>query len=483
MTMRVTQELSAAAIKTYMRTTSARMFAAQTKVATGRAITKPSDDPGQLPRLLALKRNASEIEQYGRNISEGKAVVSSASSALEEISSLLIEAQEKTVGGLNGTVNDRSAVASEIDGILNQVIALANQKLGDRYLFGGTVTGRKPFAIAPDASGQLRVAYQGNQGVFSSEVGPGIVSSLNIPGSTAFAPSLRGATTFTGISGARAGQGTDNGTGVDHLVVAHGTTTYAGGGLSAGTSSAAGDTIIGPAGAHNVTIVSTDATGSSGQLQLNGGTIVSFTNPDTNVKLTGPNGEIVYVNTSSILANQTNVQVALTATGTLSTDGGTTSTPITYAANQQIVDSLSGRVLNIDSTLIRRAGTDTVHYHGTLDVFTALASIRDGLRGASSNVNPGAALDDVRAFLDELKTSHDTLLRAASELGTREIRLNAAEDRLGDIDTRVKKLVSDIEEVDISNAVIDLQSSETAYQSALSVASRVNNLSLLDYLR
>lgn len=44
----------------------------------------------------------------------------------------------------------------------NQVTALANQKLGDRYLFGGTVTNRAPFLVRPDATGQLRITYQGN---------------------------------------------------------------------------------------------------------------------------------------------------------------------------------------------------------------------------------------------------------------------------------------------------------------------------------
>lgn len=126
------------------------------------------------------------------------------------------------------------------------------------------------------------------------------------------------------------------------------------------------------------------------------------------------------MNARNILANQSNVAVALTATGSLSTDGGVTSLPIDFSANQQVVNSLSGRVLNVNSSAVRYAGED-VHYRGTLDVFTALASIRDGLKNASTSGNSSAMLNDVRSYLDELKTSHDTLLRAASELGrTRE---------------------------------------------------------------
>lgn len=64
--MRVTQGLAAEAVKSNLRVTNARLFAAQTRVST--AISKPSDDPGQVSRLLALKRNADEISQYGKNV-------------------------------------------------------------------------------------------------------------------------------------------------------------------------------------------------------------------------------------------------------------------------------------------------------------------------------------------------------------------------------------------------------------------------------
>lgn len=480
MAFRVTNALTSAFTKQNLARTSSRRFEAEQRVSDGKRISRPSDDPGQIARLLALKRNSSEIEQYGVNVAESKAIVSSANSALEKISDLIADAQEQTVAGLNGASTDRSAVASALRGILDQVVALANAKLGDRYLFGGTITDRPPFVVDTDPSGQFRVTYQGNDDVFQSEVGPGLVSNISVPGSNIFAGTGRTATSFVGPTGAAPGTGDDSGNAVDRLIVAHGITTYAGGGLTAGSSSATRDTVIGAAGTHTVALT-VDATGSTGTIALNNGTAVSFTNPETNLAVTGPNGEVIYVNTSTVTPGF-NGQVALTATGTLSIDGGQSSVAVNFSNNQQVFDAHNGSVLNVDSTGITRAGTEDVSYGGTLDLFSSLSALANSFSALATASDPTAARAAAEGYFDELKSSHNTLLRALSDLGTREARLDAAEDRIGDLDVRIKELTSTVEEVDFSEAIIDYRSADTTYQSALAIAARVNQLSLLDFL-
>lgn len=480
MSIRITQGLAANATKTNLRLTSSRFFEAQQRVATGKRIGTPSDAPGDVARLLALKRNAREIEQFGANAAEGKAFANSAASALQKVSELLGEAQEKAVAGLNDANPDRTAIASALEGILNEVTSLANARLGDRYLFGGTVTDRPPFTVERDGAGQIRSIYRGNDEVFSAEVGPGLTQALNVPGRDVFRLDDRDTTDFTGATGAAAGYGTDSGRGIDTLVVAHGTTTFAGGGLSAGTSSAAGDTIIGPAGSHALS-VTYDPLTLTGALRLNGGTAVTFTNPQSDVRVEGPNGEIVFVDTTGITVNGT-ATVGLSATGSLSTDGGQSSVAIDFSTNQQVYDGFSGAVLNVDSSAIRKAGTETIHYSGTGDVFGVLESLAAGLRGLATATDRETAHEDVRQLLDALKGIHDRVLERLGVLGTSVNRLEAAEEHLGDLEVRVKELASGLEEVDISEAVTDMQNTQTAYQSALLVASRVNQTSLLNYL-
>src|SRR5439155_11953260 len=100
----------------------------------------------------------------------------------------------------------------------------------------------------------------------------------------------------------------------------HTSTTYqAGSGVQTGSGSAAGDTVIGPAGAHQLTIVDTSGTGAAGTVSLDGGPAVAFTNADTNLKVSGPNGQVVFVDTTAITANF-NGTVNITANGTVSVD-------------------------------------------------------------------------------------------------------------------------------------------------------------------
>lgn len=51
------------------------------------------------------------------------------------------------------------------------------------------------------------------------------------------------------------------------------------------------------------------------------------------------------------------------------------------------------------------------------------------------------------------------------------------------LDENLTKLLSNVEDVDITKAILDLKMQETAYQAALQAAGRIMTLSLMDYLR
>ena len=116
----------------------------------------------------------------------------------------------------------------------------------------------------------------------------------------------------------------------------------------------------------------------SGTASLNGGPAISWTNTDTNLQVVGPNGEVAYIDTSAITAGF-NGSVSLTANGTLSTDGGASTTPITFSSNQVVTNSQTGAVTNVNSTNIHQAGTDHLEYTGTLDAFQTLIALRNDL--------------------------------------------------------------------------------------------------------
>ncbi len=476
MQFRVTQNLTSQAARQQVSQSYSRLFESQLRVSRGKKISAPSDDPSNIARLLSFRERLGELDQFEQNAAESRAFVDSAAATLQEASDIIQQARESVIQGLNGTLSqtDRDTVAIALDGYIKDLVSLANSQVGNRFIFGGTKTDSQPYVIETDASSQTRVRYLGNNDRIAAEIGPGVRSSINLPGTELFSRKGRGQTIFAGNTGAAVGLGTDNGIGVDKLIVAHTSTSLTGtSGLALGTSSNSKDTVIGAQSLQIDDIAKT--------VSLNGGTPVSYTGTETDLAITGPNGELIYVDTTGITGGFVGTEAA-TGAGTLSTDGGATTIPIIFGANQQVIDSLSGEILNVDSTNIKRAGTDDVSYSGTLDLFQSLIAIRDGLLEADQKPDLVAALDLVRGQLDELDSSHDQLLQGLGELGSISNRLQSGEDRVQDLNVRLQELISKTEDVDISDAIIQLQQNETSYQSALLVTSRINNLSLLNFL-
>lgn len=481
MISRATQSLAFGSARSNVQKAFTRLYKSQMQVSTGKAILRPSDAPGSIARLLFHKERLGEMKQFSANATEAQSLVDSEAAALQEISDLIISARESTLQGLNGTLSqgDRDAIAETIDGLLQQVLALANTRFGSRFLFGGTETGQPPFVLSQDGSGQETITYEGNGGIIRSDVAPGLSTATNIPGSDVFLSSIRGDTTFLGATGIIAGLGSDSGMGVDHLLVEHTQTTYLSGGLAPGASSSGGDTVIGQLGTHTVTLT-TDATGATGTVSLNGGPTVPFTNPQTDLQVTGPNGEMIYLDTSGVGANF-NGLVDLTASGTLSIDGGATTVPINFSTNQQLIDSFNGGVLNVDTTGVSAAGDETVNFSETHSLFSTLIGIRDGLRGINDAGDQKGLLDLVGSHLEDLGTGHDRLLNSLGALGSLSSQLGAAGGRVQELGDRLAEVISNKEDVDFAAAVIDMQQSEAAYQSALLVTSRIGEMSLLNY--
>jgi len=124
-------------------------------------------------------------------------------------------------------------------------------------------------------------------------------------------------------------------------------------------------------------------------------------------------------------------------------------------------------------------------------------TMRVNLQGA------GTMISTVYATLETLK--NDLLSGDVSKISTQDIK--AVQDQLaqinavqGDTGTKLQtvtalsdqnlkriddltKQVSDAQDVDLTQAVINMQSAQTAYQAALQVTSRGQSLSLMDFLR
>ncbi|GIW82262.1 MAG: hypothetical protein KatS3mg105_4069 [Gemmatales bacterium] len=477
MELRVTNQTTISRMISSIRQASDRLAVFQQQAATGKRLLRPSDSPIDVSRVLANRAADQRFEASKSTLQAARSTLQASSSALQEVSAIFIKAREILVSAKPAPTTDRNALAGEVDVLLDRLLHQANAQNEGRFLFAGMATDTQPFVT--NASGEI--VYQGSDQRTEVPLTRFHNTTPNFSGREVFQARTRGATLYSGTTGAAAGTGTDSVTGQAFLTVSHTATTYAAGsGIQPGASSANGDTVIGPMGSHQLTIVDSSGTGASGTVSLNGGPPVPFTSSDTDLQVTGPNGEIVFVDTTGITPGF-NGNVALSASGTLSLDGGTTSIPINFSSNQVVSDP-SGNIVNVDSSAIRFAGMDALSFSGTYDAFQLLQSLRDTLNntmGLSAD-QQDIALDQL---LGEIDRVHDNIRASLGEQGTLLEDLDHLENRLGDLQLTTRETLSHLEDADLTEVLLNLRAQENSLQLALATAARSFEQNLLDFLR
>ncbi len=134
-----------------------RIAKSQEQVTTGLRVNKPSDDPAAAGEIIRLNRSISRLDQYRRNIGSGISSLRMTESALGQIRDVIIQTRSLAVKGANGALaeEDRRALAEEVDQAMRELLRIANQKFGGRYLFGGTETRSKPYQAVENDDGRL----------------------------------------------------------------------------------------------------------------------------------------------------------------------------------------------------------------------------------------------------------------------------------------------------------------------------------------
>jgi flagellar hook-associated protein 3 FlgL len=110
---------------------------------------------------------------------------------------------------------------------------------------------------------------------------------------------------------------------------------------------------------------------------------------------------------------------------------------------------------------------------------TALFTVLDRLSKAIGD-NDQAGMD---TSLENLDTAHELLKSALSDVGARYNRVTQMKQSADDHLLSVSSQLSDIEDVDLPKAIMELQIQQTSYQAALAATAKVIQPSLIDFLR
>lgn len=143
--MRVTQKMSINNAIYWMSKNSQALYRKETEVASGKKVLKPSDDPQAAAQILSDRNTISQLGQYQSNIDQAKTWVETGVSVLETANKLLKDAKNIILDQSSGDLDTREEAVEQLKSITEQIIALANEKYGEGYMYSGSQTFTKPF--------------------------------------------------------------------------------------------------------------------------------------------------------------------------------------------------------------------------------------------------------------------------------------------------------------------------------------------------
>jgi len=157
------------------------------ELSSGLRVNSISDDPSAASQSIRLNNQISRIDTFIQTAATQTSMLQITDSTLGEVVSQLTSAISLAVQAANGTLNGSNlqAVAQQITGIRDQILALANTSYQGRYLFAGSQGQTKPFALNT-ATLPAGVLYSGDAIAQSIETPGGQRIQITLPGTAIF---------------------------------------------------------------------------------------------------------------------------------------------------------------------------------------------------------------------------------------------------------------------------------------------------------
>lgn len=153
------------------------------QLSSGKRVNRPSDDPAAAASEVLNQDQQAQVDQYLQSTTSLNGMFQTADSALASTLLALNQAVSLGTEGANGALSQSNlqTIAASVQGVLAQVVQMANTSYQGSYIFGGTATTSVPFS---SAAGGL--VYNGNAGLNQAAIGDGRSIQTNVPGSQLF---------------------------------------------------------------------------------------------------------------------------------------------------------------------------------------------------------------------------------------------------------------------------------------------------------
>ena len=400
----------------------------QNKIGSGQNILRASDDPLGSVELSGLNVVKSQIEQFERNVNSASDRLNLLDKNLENLSSIMIRAQELIIQASSDTLgaSDREAIAIEVDEMKEEILSVANaQDTNGSYLFSGYKTGTIPFV--EDISGKIN--YKGDRGL----------SSLSISESRVIETTLDGGTLFQAVKN-------PSGKNISIFLML-----------------------------EDISNSIRTASGGVEALKASGTAELTFQNKDPGTwtfDLTGNLGtETITIEITGEDPSEFVKQINLSSTGitaTINDDGKTIK--LTDTTNSKI------EIKNLSVYGINSAQKDPTSFFTIQPKDGAGNSIGKLQKLYDNNQLPSKQIDNIASTQVHISNNRGAI-------GARSSSLLRQTEFLADRRLAVEKDVADINEADLAELVTNLQSMLTSMQASQQSFVKISQLNLFDYIR
>ena len=189
MPFRVTQESLSRTTLSNIKLNYKKMQEIQEKLSSGKQINRPSDDPSGTRKVLGLRAEELQVQQFLDNTETAKEQINYTSNTLESIQEIFTKIKQLAIQASDDTLgqSDRKITAGELNELLESVLQNANTDNNGRYIFSGTKTLTSAFTATRDSSGNISsVSYNGNNEEIKYQIGPNTFIQINLPGGKLF---------------------------------------------------------------------------------------------------------------------------------------------------------------------------------------------------------------------------------------------------------------------------------------------------------
>jgi flagellar hook-associated protein 3 FlgL len=185
MIMRISDSVGYRNLLDNLNMLNARFEQKQEEVSSGQRLSHLHVAPADSAEMVQLNDQLAGLDQFKTNADSGGYFLQVSDSTLNTLYNLVTSiytAGSEAANSFNDA-NSLSALATQIQSQLDQVLSLANTQVEGRYIFAGSQTTSPAFTVAGGTA-----TYQGDTAVNTIHISDGLQVEENIPGSAVFSP-------------------------------------------------------------------------------------------------------------------------------------------------------------------------------------------------------------------------------------------------------------------------------------------------------